>query len=137
MVFPPEDPLAYPNQPRADFGFQQHMSPSLNPNVSHAPDPSQYFTTGPYDGIEGQLMGPLPPYLMQTQSQAVFDFPSQMYSDPMFIPMQPSRPSMQAPPTQRLSSLQQRQLAAQNRQHDTTLETFANTPWSGIFPHLD
>ncbi|KAK7935441.1 Activator of stress protein 1 [Apiospora marii] len=138
MVFPPEDPLAYPHQPRSDFGFQQHMSPSLNPVVSHAPDPSQYFTTtGPYDGIEGQLMGPLPPYLMQTQSQSVFDFPTQMYSDPMFLPMQPSRPPPQAPPAQRLSSLQQRQLAAQNRQHDTTLETFANTPWSGIFPHLD
>ncbi|KAK8034745.1 fungal specific transcription factor domain-containing protein [Apiospora rasikravindrae] len=138
MVFPPEDPLAYPHQTRPDFGFQQHMSPSLNPVVSHAPDPSQYFTTtGPYDGIEGQLMGPLPPYLMQTQSQSMFDFPTQMYSDPMFVPMQPSRPPPQAPPTQRLSSLQQRQLAAQNRQHDTTLETFANTPWSGIFPHLD
>ncbi|KAK8058983.1 Activator of stress protein 1 [Apiospora phragmitis] len=98
-----------------DFGFQQHMSPSLNPVVSHAPDPSQYFNTaGPYDGIEGQLMGPLP--LPHADAD---------------------RPPPPAPPAQRLSSLQQRQLAAQNRQHDTTLETFANTPWSGIFPHLD
>lgn len=132
-MFRLDNPLAYPDQPR-DFDFS-HTGSSMSQNNNQQPQHDMNFFSG-NNFIEGDLMGPLPPYLMQNQSQ-VFDFPSQMYSDPMFVPMQPSRPPPQAPPVQRISSLQQRQLAAHQRQHETTLESFANTPWSGIFPHLD
>lgn len=73
VMFPSGDPLAYPNQPGLGMrGGPQHY------------DPSQYYTPNLFDGIEGQLMGPLPPYLMQTpQGQPGFSFPAQMYSDPM------------------------------------------------------
>lgn len=136
-MFHSDDPLAYPNQPR-DFNFQ-HTSSSMNQNSTLSSQQQQNdmnFFPPNNNFIEADLMGPLPPYLMQNQSQ-VFEFPPQMYSDPMFVPMQPPRPPPQAPPAQRITSLQQRQLAAHQRQHETTLESFANTPWSGIFPHLD
>jgi hypothetical protein len=73
VMFPSGDPLAYPNQPGLGMrGGPQHY------------DPSQYYAPNLFDGIEGQLMGPLPPYLMQTpQGQPGFSFPAQMYSDPM------------------------------------------------------
>lgn len=136
-MFHSDDPLAYPNQPR-DFNFP-HTSSSMNQNSTMSSQQQQSdmnFFQPNNNFIEAELMGPLPPYLMQNHSQ-VFDFPSQMYSDPMFVPMQPSRPPPPAPPPQRITSLQQRQLAAHQRQHESTLESFANTPWSGIFPHLD
>jgi hypothetical protein len=73
VMFPSEDPLAYPNQPGLGIrGGPQHY------------DPSQYYAPNLFDGIEGQLMGPLPPYLMQTShGPPGFSFPAQMYSDPM------------------------------------------------------
>ncbi|KAI1769169.1 hypothetical protein GGR53DRAFT_517382 [Hypoxylon sp. FL1150] len=86
VMFPSDDPLAYPNQPLVDFGTHQPGIPSASPGeISH--DPSQFYMHNFYEGIEGQLMGPLPPYLMQSQAQLGFNFPAQMYSDPMLQQM--------------------------------------------------
>lgn len=86
VMFPSGDPLAYPNQPGMGMrGGPQHY------------DPSQYYTPNMFDGIEGQLMGPLPPYLMQTpQGQHGFSFPAQMYSDPMLAIQLQRAPQHQA-----------------------------------------
>ncbi|KAI1374686.1 hypothetical protein F4677DRAFT_455372 [Hypoxylon crocopeplum] len=83
VMFPSDDPLAYPNQPQVDFGTHQPSVSNASPGGMSHHDPSQFYVPNFYEGIEGQLMGPLPPYLMQSQAQPGFNFPAQMYSDPM------------------------------------------------------
>lgn len=62
MMFPSADPLAYPNQPMMEFdNIKQENTGMPQPN---------YLSNGldmPYDDLEGQLFGPIPPYLMQGQ----------------------------------------------------------------------
>jgi hypothetical protein len=160
IMFPSEDPLAYPNQPGMHFSAQGPRGHNPSPSVSHQQDAAQFYMPM-YGGIEAPLMGPLPPYLMQDQGQTGFDFPPQMYPDPMlsvpfpqqsgqlrnYAPQFNAPPPYMAPPQAiptpstsssrsggRMSSLEARQ-----RQRDTDLEhkQFANTPWTGIFPHYD
>ncbi|KAI8966227.1 fungal-specific transcription factor domain-containing protein [Daldinia sp. FL1419] len=86
VMFPSDDPLEYPNQPQLDFSAHQSGVPDGSPDLSHH-GTAPFYVPNFYDGIEGQLMGPLPPYLMQSQAQAGFNFPTQMYSDPMLLQM--------------------------------------------------
>ncbi|KAI1469557.1 fungal-specific transcription factor domain-containing protein [Daldinia caldariorum] len=86
VMFPSDDPLDYPNQPQLDFNAHQSGIPNGSPNLSHHGH-APFYVPNFYDGIEGQLMGPLPPYLMQSQAQPGFNFPAQMYSDPMLLQM--------------------------------------------------
>lgn len=62
MMFPSADPFAYPNQPMMEFDNIKQENPGMSqPN---------YLSSGPgipYDDLEGQLFGPIPPYLMQGQ----------------------------------------------------------------------
>lgn len=130
MMFPSNDPLAYPHQPRADYGTQgsslHHMSPA--DVLQH--DPSSYYVPQQlYDGIEGQLLGPLPPYLMQSPGDSGIQFPAQMYSDPM-LPSQQIHPSLLQLHAQGLH-LEQEQLRQQPRDYDHML---ANTSWQGMLP---
>jgi hypothetical protein len=62
MMFPSADPFAYPNQPMMEFDNIKQD------NIGNMPQPS-YLSGGPgiYDDLEGQLFGPIPPYLMQGQ----------------------------------------------------------------------
>jgi hypothetical protein len=69
MMFPSADPFAYPNQPM--IGFEnRHVKPTFARNMI---DTNMYLSntatsvSSPYDNIEGQLFGPLPPYLMQNE----------------------------------------------------------------------
>ncbi|ORY70049.1 fungal-specific transcription factor domain-containing protein [Pseudomassariella vexata] len=135
MMFPSEDPLAYPNQPGFDFG---PPGQSLSPDMAHPPqDTQQFYMPNYFDGIEGQLMGPLPPFLMQNPGQSGFDFPAQIYSDPVLsLHMQQSQHRQQQRHPQALSQSQQQhhqpQHSAAQQQHQ-----FSNAPWSGMFPHYD
>lgn len=131
IMFPSDDPLAYPNQPRVDFGM-------LGSNLHHASpgdvlphNPSSYYVPQPqlYDGIEGQLLGPLPPYLMHSQGNPGLPFAGNMYSDPM-ISSHPMHPLMHRPHPQGLQ-MEQEQLRQQTRDYDQMLAT---TPWQGMFP---
>ncbi|KAJ3556314.1 hypothetical protein NPX13_g10160 [Xylaria arbuscula] len=130
MMFPSDDPLAYPNQPRVDFGMHgptlHHTSPGGV--ISHNPS---YYVPQPhlYDGIEGQLLGPLPPYLMQSQGNPGLPFAANMYSDPM-ISSHPMHPTMHRSHPQGLQ-MEQDQLRQQPRDYDHMLAT---TPWQGMFP---
>jgi hypothetical protein len=66
MVFPSNDPFAYPNQQTLmDFtaGPMHGRQPSRA--NQQQPDPMQFFLPNMYDDIEGQLLGPVPPYLHQ------------------------------------------------------------------------
>lgn len=70
MMFPSEDPFAYPNQPMMEFdNFKREpmemMSGSPAPQIyMQNPNPNHQ---GMYDDLEGQLFGPIPPYLAQGQ----------------------------------------------------------------------
>ncbi|KAI5917950.1 fungal-specific transcription factor domain-containing protein [Camillea tinctor] len=125
MMFPSDDPLAYPNQPRVDFGAHRPGVHGASPGGIPHHDPSQYYVPNLYDGIEGQLLGPLPPYLMQTQTQPGFSFPAQMYSDPM-------SPAQMHPAQHRHED--QAQQVRQRQQSEDFDNLVANTPWHGMFP---
>lgn len=68
MMFQSNDPMAYPNQPMMKFDTtkQENMGNMINgtqvPPVYPFNDP-----TREYDGLQAQLLGPLPLYLSQTQ----------------------------------------------------------------------
>ncbi|KAI0184652.1 fungal-specific transcription factor [Xylaria flabelliformis] len=126
MMFPSDDPLAYPNQPRADFGVH---APGLHPRDVLQQDPSSFYVPQFYDGIEGQLLGPLPPYLMPSQGDSSIPFQAQMYADPM-LSSQQIHPSLHRPHPQGIQ-LEQEQLRQQPRDYEHML---ASASWQGMFP---
>lgn len=67
MMFPSTDPFAYPNQPMMEFETQKQVSQGNISSASRGPPMYMSNTAGIYDDLEGQLYGPLPPYLMQGQ----------------------------------------------------------------------
>ncbi|KAF4637909.1 hypothetical protein G7Y89_g173 [Cudoniella acicularis] len=78
MMFPSADPFAYPpNQPMMEFDNVKEEHTGLT-NGSQTPNMYVPNTTssGIYDDLEGQIFGPLPPYL--TQGQQNFDFQGQI-----------------------------------------------------------
>ena len=155
MMFPSGDPLAYPNQPRVDFGDQRLGAHGANPGGIPHHDPTQFYMPNLYDNIEGQLLGPLPPYMMQTQAHPGFDFATTMYADPL-LPMQqmgqvppllPPQAQVQVPtptPLQHQSvrriihpqRVQQRSgtPVPRRRRPRNPEELLANTPWHGMLP---
>ncbi|KAI2626713.1 fungal-specific transcription factor domain-containing protein [Hypoxylon sp. NC1633] len=134
VMFPSEDPLAYPNQPQVDF--ETHQSDVLNASpgeISHH-DPSQFYIPNFTEGIEGQLMGPLPPYLMQSQAQPGFNFPAHMYSDPMLQQMHiTTLDHRQAQPHSQLQSGQSRLMRRRGQQSRDMEELLASASWHGSF----
>lgn len=68
MMFPSGDPLAYPNQPMVDSHHPGGQGSGAG--AGQSPEMQFYIPSNMYDGsIEGQLMEPIPSYLMQ-QGQA-------------------------------------------------------------------
>ncbi|KAK4225515.1 putative transcriptional regulatory protein [Podospora fimiseda] len=65
MMFPSGDPFEYPNQPLLDPAGQHPNRPSPHVAPGQSQDSMQFYMPELYDGIEGQLMGPIPTYLMQ------------------------------------------------------------------------
>jgi len=69
IMFPSADPFAYPNQPLMEFDQVKQE----NVGMSNGPQGQRMYLSngangpGLYDDLEGQLFGPLPPYLMQGQ----------------------------------------------------------------------
>lgn len=78
MMFPSADPFAYPNQPMMEYDNIKQENIDNLLNSSQAPSFLSNETTAPgiYDDLEGQLFGPIPPYLMQGQPN--FDGSGQM-----------------------------------------------------------
>ncbi|KUJ21154.1 uncharacterized protein LY89DRAFT_665606 [Mollisia scopiformis] len=71
MMFPSADPFAYPNQAMAAFDNMKQENIGL---MNNSQIPPMYLsngnptpTSGRYEDLEGQLFGPLPPYLSQGQ----------------------------------------------------------------------
>jgi hypothetical protein len=69
MMFPSGDPFAYPNQPMTEFDNikQENIADVRNSPAAPAFLSNGTSGSGIYDDLEGQLFGPLPPYLMQGQ----------------------------------------------------------------------
>ncbi|KAF6825568.1 C6 transcription factor [Colletotrichum plurivorum] len=65
LMFPSEDPFAYPNQPMMELGYQK----GPGPNVSGPPDTSSFIMPGAFDEIDTQLLGQSPAYFLQGQGQ--------------------------------------------------------------------
>ncbi|KAI1384697.1 fungal-specific transcription factor domain-containing protein [Hypoxylon trugodes] len=135
VMFPSDDPLAYPNQPQVEFGTNPSTVPNTNPgDISHH-EPSQFYAPNFFEGIEGQLMGPLPPYLMQSQGQPGFNFPAQMYSDPMLLQMHTVEHRQSQPqPHPQFQPSQSRLFRRRGQQSGEMDELLANTSWHGSFP---
>jgi hypothetical protein len=89
MMFPSADPFAYPNQPIMQFeNTKQENLDILNGSQAR----QMYLSngnggSGVYDDLEGQLFGPLPPYL--TQGQQNFDTQGQMDSGNVMAGLNP------------------------------------------------
>ncbi|CAK7208594.1 Gypsy retrotransposon integrase-like protein 1 [Sporothrix bragantina] len=119
MLFPSSDPFAYPTQPIMDFGLQNfvgdvngtntaggassntsgggggdaHGAPSNGATATHGqqqhPDAMQFYAPSMYGEIEGQLLGPVPAYLMQPSgAPAGIDLTSEMYSANSLLTLQ-------------------------------------------------
>lgn len=82
LMFPSEDPFAYPNQPMMELGFQPPVAMSNQAQ-------SQFFMPGSMDGMDSQLLGQAPPYVIQhPEGQPGLEFSANMYNPNMFgVPM--------------------------------------------------
>jgi len=97
MMFPTGDPFAYPNQqPLMDFPTPSaEERPGPGPGQGgggQPPDTMQFYMPSIYDDIEGQLLGPLPPYLAQHhagQAHQPMDINSQVYNAAGMLSMPP------------------------------------------------
>jgi hypothetical protein len=97
LMFPSEDPFAYPNQPMMELGFPGKTDPSTS--VGDQNQDMQLFLTGTFDDVESQIFGQPPPYMMHQQGQGMMGVsPQPMYANPVnLMTMQPnqSQPMMQ------------------------------------------
>ncbi|KAH8909980.1 hypothetical protein BR93DRAFT_444523 [Coniochaeta sp. PMI_546] len=97
MMFPTGDPFAYPNQqPLMDFPIASPQARQGGPHNGGGgggqnPDSMQFYMPNMYDDIEGQLLGPLPPYLAQHHGQTHhgLDINSQVYNAASMLSMPP------------------------------------------------
>ncbi|KAK4146256.1 fungal-specific transcription factor domain-containing protein [Dichotomopilus funicola] len=94
MMFPSEDPFAYPSQPPIDPAGQHpsNQTPQAT-NTGQSHDAMQFYIPNVYHGIEGQLLEPMSPYLMSQaqrshQQQHGLNPATQMYGNPNMLAMQ-------------------------------------------------
>lgn len=90
MMFPSADPFAYPNQPLLDFSPPPNQGASHSQQISTSnTQDSRNFYMPLYGDIEGQIMGPIPSYLMsQGHGQNGLDLSAQMYPPPNTLTLQ-------------------------------------------------
>lgn len=114
MMFPSTDPFAYPNQPLLDTsGF--HGRPGSHAGPSQGQD-APFYMPNVYDGIEGQLLGPIPPYLVsQGHGHHPMDPGSQVYNSPNILAAQPGGSHQQQQQQQQQRHRQQQQQSQHRR----------------------
>lgn len=96
LMFPSEDPFAYPNQPMMELGFPGKTDQPTT--MGDQNQDMQLFLTGTFDDVESQIFGQPPPYMMHQQGQPMMSAPSHqpMFASPSAIMgMQPGQPMMQ------------------------------------------
>jgi hypothetical protein len=87
MMFPSTDPFAYPNQAMMEFDAQKQETQNNTPSNSRPQSMYMANGSGMYDNLEGQLFGPLPPYLIQGQGN--YNMPSAPVGGNMMSSFQP------------------------------------------------
>ena len=118
MMFPSEDPFAYPNQPAMDFALQQHQGrsgqPGGHPNAGppHHQDAVPFYMPNMYGDIEGQLLGPIPPYLVQSSHGQGVDLSAQVYNASGILPVSLQQAHLQQAQQQAAQQQQQREIEA-------------------------
>jgi hypothetical protein len=68
IMFPSEDPFAYPNQPMMELGFQSGSDAAPITMAGRGAD-SQFLFPGAMEDIESQFFGQPPPYMVGGQQQ--------------------------------------------------------------------
>ena len=130
IMFPSEDPFAYPNQPAMEFGVPRHPARGQTGHPSAGPpgDGVQFFMPNVYGDIEGQLLGPIPPYLMQSSHGQGLDLSAQMYNAsgllPVSLQQSHAHQSQQHAAQQQQQQQQQRELEELLADHN--FEPFGN-----------
>ncbi|KAL2202674.1 hypothetical protein CC79DRAFT_1280031 [Sarocladium strictum] len=102
LMFPSEDPFAYPNQPMMELGYQD-KSPQMS-MAGQASD-ANFFLTSPLDDLDSQLLGQPPPYMMHQPQGATGMGMSPTLYDPgnllgLHVDDQPQQSQQQPPPQQ-------------------------------------
>jgi hypothetical protein len=122
MMFPSEDPFAYPNQPLMDPASHHAGNQTSQPGGGQSHDTMQFYIPNMYDGIEGQLLEPIPSYLMQQgQGQGQrhpqphgLNATPQMFNTSNMLAMQPGHGSN---PHQQPQQQHHQQMAQHAHQH--------------------
>jgi hypothetical protein len=130
LMFPSDDPFAYPNQPMMELGFSGKTDV---PAVS-MPQPTQesgFFFPASLDDLGDQFMGQPPPYMMPQQQQQqpphnplAMNMAPNMY-DPgamMGIHQQPQPQQPQQPPQRRPGGLSLRRAIRGERHQERQIE---------------
>jgi hypothetical protein len=142
IMFPSTDPFAYPNQPLLDTSGY-HGRPGSHAGTSQGQDP-QFYMSGVYDGIEGQLLGPIPPYLVsQAHGHHPMDPSSQVYNSPNMMPTQPGphqqqqqqrhrQQQQQQGPHRRGQQQQQQQQQQQDMMEDVLVDPAFQGDWDDL-----
>jgi hypothetical protein len=113
IMFPSEDPFAYPNQPIMELGFQPDKGMSSSQAIGRSQQESPFLVPGAFDDMEGQLMGQVPPYIIQQSGQQMMGLGGQIYS-----------PNSMLTPQQQHQQQQRREQMA--RQQERELEQMLN-----------
>jgi hypothetical protein len=122
LMFPSEDPFAYPNQPMMELGFQKESSGQLG--VSQA-DSGQFYLPGTFDDIETQLLGEPASYIMQHPERQGLDLAG-LYSGPGMTGVRGSQRSHQG---RRVSMQQSSQREFEQYLSDTGYQAY----WGSMF----
>ncbi|KAJ4260678.1 Gypsy retrotransposon integrase-like protein 1 [Fusarium torreyae] len=118
LMFPSEDPFAYPNQPMMELGYPGKTDQPAN--MGDQSQDMQLFLTGTFDDVESQIFGQPPPYMMHQQGQPMMGAPSQpMYHSPSnMMGMQPGQSMMhQRRPVSQTHAIHQGHSMSNRRAH--------------------
>ncbi|KAF4975225.1 hypothetical protein FZEAL_7963 [Fusarium zealandicum] len=120
LMFPSEDPFAYPNQPMMELSFPSKAEQPVT--MGDQGQDMQLFLTGTFDDVESQIFGQPPPYMMHQQAQPMMNLTSQMYSPPPssmvgMQPGQPGQPMMQRRPVSQTHAIHQGHSTSSRRAH--------------------
>lgn len=120
LMFPSEDPFAYPNQPMMELGFPAKADGTPVTLAGQGQDP-QFYIPGTMEEIDSQFLGQPPPYMMpHQQGQPVMGMQSNVY-DPnlMGMHMGPQHHHQSQHLHHQQQQQQQHQNQHQQRQHPT------------------
>lgn len=96
LMFPSEDPFAYPNQPMMELSYQPPVTMSSQGQAQN----SQFFMPGSFEEVDSQLLGQPPPYVIQhPEGQPGLEFSANMYDPNLFGVQMGQQPHHPPPPS--------------------------------------